>query len=397
MGSAIVDASSLEMEAAGWISYPHWVQDALALMRNGAPGKIGLFESSVPEPSAMLADTVSAAFRNGPPATYQSVFMRNNPDLALRLGERYGAAAEQIICTTGATSAVQLIYAGLLNRDDHILIERPGFDMFANYALDAEIEIGFFDRPAPDFSLSVDAVLSALTAKTRMVVVTNLHNPSGALVSDETLSELADALRERGVYLLIDEVYRDYYDAEPCRFDVSRHWNAIRVNSMTKIFGLSSVRCGWMIASGRTLEQLKAYRDRVDFAVSKLSHSIAAEVFARAHDFDRWRTGHMDAAMPVAESAFSELSAAELVELSMPLQGCVCFARVVGVEDTVALSRWLIASHGVVVVPGECFGMAGHIRIGYALDESRLSAGLDRLSSGLKEYRKQNAKSQRIA
>ena len=255
----------------------------------------------------MLADTVSAAFRNGPPASYQSVFMRDNPHLVRHLSGRYGVPAEHIRCTTGATSAIQHIYAGVLQRGDLVLVERPGFDIFANYALDAGLEVGFFERKAQDFSLSVDAVLDRLEERTRMVVISNLHNPSGALATDDQLAALASALRERGVYLLIDEVYRDYHKAEPCRFDVSAHPNVIRVGSMTKMFGMSTVRCGWMFASGALIEKLRAYCDRVDFSVSKLSHAVAAEILARADAFDGWRSGHMETALPVAESALGKM------------------------------------------------------------------------------------------
>ena len=62
-----------------------------------------------------------------------------------------------------------------------------------------------------------------------------------------------------------------------------------------------------------------------------------------------------------------------------------------------SLSRWLISHCGVVVVPGECFGMAGHIRIGYALEEIQLRTGLERLANGLNEYRELTLKNQRIA
>lgn len=385
------------MKEASWISYAHWVQDTLKLMRGGTPGKVGLFESSVPEPSAMLADTISASFRNGPPASYQSVFMRDNPDLVRQLSQRYGVSVDHIRCVTGATSAIQHIYAAVLQKGDLVLVERPGFDIFANNALDAGMEVGFFDRQGPDFDLSVDAVLEQLEDRTRMVVISNLHNPSGALASDEQLESLASALAEHGVYLLIDEVYRDYHAAEPCQFDVTAHPNVVRVGSMTKMFGMSTLRCGWMFASGRLMEALRAHCDRVDFSVSKLSHAVAAEVFSRADIFDGWREGHMETAIPVAEACLRGMVDTGLIELALPLRGCTCFPRITGVEDTVALSRWLISRCGVVVVPGECFGMAGHIRIGYAQDETQLRTGLERLANGLNEYREHGSKSQRIA
>ncbi|WP_158085583.1 pyridoxal phosphate-dependent aminotransferase [Henriciella aquimarina] len=397
MGSAQVDAPGLKTDEVSWVSYAHWVRDALGLIRSGAPGKIGLFESSVREPTAMLADTVSQAFRHGVPASYQSVFMRSNPDLAVRLSERYAMPVRNIHCTTGATSAVQLAYPALLNRGDQVLVERPGFDIFANYADDAGMETAFFERKAPHFSLSTDMVLQQLTSRTRMVVVSNLHNPSGALVPDDELARLAEALRKRDVYLLVDEVYRDYHERAVPGLDPEQYPNVVRIGSMTKIFGLSTLRCGWLFAAGETMARLKAHCDRVDFSVSKFSHSVAAEVLARAPAYDAWRVGHMETARPIAEAAFEDMAARKLIEIALPVEGCTCFPKVVGIGDTMALSRWLIARHGVVVVPGECFGMAGHVRIGYALEEAELRKGLERLAAGLSEYQQKYAESQRIA
>ena len=395
MGSGYVDAD-FETEGGSWTSYAHWVRDALGLMQRGAQGKIGLFESSVPEPTAMLAETVSHAFRNGAPASYQSVFMRSNPDLVGRLSERYGVPAGQIHCTTGATSALQLAYPALLAQGDEVLVERPGFDIFANYARDAGMKVSFFERIAPEFALSVDAVLAAVTPETRMVVVSNLHNPSGALTADADLIRLAEALQADDIYLMVDEVYRDY-EGIGASLDLARNTNIIRVGSMTKIFGMSTLRCGWFMAGGETIERLKEHCDRVDFAVSKFSHSLGAEVLARAADYDAWRQAYMKAARPVAETLLAGMAGDGLIEMALPLNGCVCFPKVCSVEDTMNLSRWLIAEHGVVVVPGECFGMAGYIRIGYALEEDKLCKGLERLAAGLDQYRQRDTASQRIA
>ena len=379
---------------SSWISYAHWVHDALALMRSGAPGQVGLFESSVPEPSAMLAETTFRAFRSGPPLSFTSVFMRSNPDIVAHLASRYNVRAADIRTTTGATTAVSLVYGAFLSAGDTVLVEQPGFDIFANSAHDSGVEAIFFRREAPGFEIVIDTVLGALAPSTRMVVLTNLHNPSGARTNIETLAELAEALNERGVLLLIDEVYHDYAGVDVPSLDVERHPNVIRIGSMTKTFGLSAVRCGWMFTGGQNMKRLKAHCDRADFGVSKLAHAVAAEVLADADNYDRWRDGIMESSLPVATEMLQDMIDRGLLEMQLPLSSCICFPRVVGIGDTKALSRWLIERHGVVVVPGECFGMGGHIRIGFALDADKLRTGLERLAQGLVEYREIEAASE---
>ena len=299
MGSLDVD-HAVDTGAAGWISYAHWVRDALALMRSGTPGKIGLFESSVPEPSAMLASTVAAAFRHGPPASYQSVFMRSNPDVVARLSERYGVPNQNIFCTTGATTSVSLLYRSLLTMGDRVLIEKPGFDIFANCAYDVDVEPHFFERPAPNFEISVERVLAELHPRTRMVVISDIHNPSGRIANQGVLNKLADELLGRGIFLMIDEVYRDYAGDEDGPLAPDWHPNIIRVSSLTKTFGLSTLRCGWIVADTELLAKVRAHAELAEFGVSKLAHSVAAEVLAQSDDYDNWRREHMKAAKPAA-------------------------------------------------------------------------------------------------
>lgn len=387
-----MDASDNSDESI--LSFAHWVRDMLALMRSSAPDMIALFESSVPEPTAMLGDIIRDAFRDGYPETYQSVFMRNNPDLGEHLAARYGVAEESLLCTTGATTAISLIYGALLSPGDHILVEAPGFDIFTNMARDVGVHADFYRRNAPDFGISVDGVLEALRPETRLVVLTNLHNPSGAHVSDTVLAALADALAQRGVLLVLDEVYRDYLDGAGPGLDPIQHEHVLRISSMTKMFGLSTLRCGWIIAGRRILRRLRDYSDRTDFSVSKLSHSLAAEVFARAEAFDQWRGDQMRAARPVIEAGLRDMAKTGLIEAGALQQGCTCFPRLIGVDDTRALSQWLSARHGVLVVPGECFGTPGYMRIGYALAPERLGEGLARLSRGLADYRATGQKRQ---
>lgn len=376
------------------LSFAHWVRDMLTLMRSGAPGMVPLFESSVPEPVDMLGDVIRNAFRDGFPDSYKSVFMRNNPDVSEHLAARYGVPEESILCTTGATTAVSMIYTALLSPGDHILVEAPGFDIFANMARDVGVEADFFRREAPGFGISVDGVLEALRPDTRMVVLTNLHNPSGAYVSDETLAALARALEERGVLMLLDEVYRDYLGSAGPGLDPRQHENVLRVSSLTKIFGLSTLRCGWIIAGQRILRRMRDYSERADFNVSRLSHCVAAEVLARAEMFDAWRNDMMATARPIAAAALEDMAGQGLIQTGVPLLGCTCFPQLTGVEDTRGLSQWLSAKHGVVVVPGECFGAPGYLRIGYGLPPARLTEGLSRLSRGLAEYRASGQKRQ---
>ena len=380
-----------------WIDYARWVGEALRQMRESTGSKISLFGSSVPEPSALLQDTLRTSFAADMPESYQSVFMRNHPVVERLLSERYALPAEAILCTTGATMGVSYTLSALCSIGEHVLIEHPGFDIFAKGAATNKLQYSFFERAAPDYQIVASDILQKLRPETRMVVITDLHNPSGALADPAELDVLATRLADRGIYLMIDEVYRDYSADPKTGVDVTRHENVVRIGSMTKVFGLNTLRCGWILASGKAMRALQAEFRDTDFNVSRLAHSIAAEVLLSAEQYDSWRDDMMASASVTAQRMLGEMEQSGLIRLGMDLQGCVCFPKVNGVDDTRALSTWLIDNHDVVVAPGECVGVAGHIRIGFGLPEDELSEGLHRLACGIAEYREKVALSHRMA
>ena len=362
------------------------------------PGqKIGLFDSSVPEPVELLTSTVQGAFANGTPESYQSVFLRNHPQLAEQLANRYQVPMSSILCTTGATMAVDYVMRALCEPGDHVLIEHPGFDIFADAAISNGVDFSFFDRPAPDFVIRIDEVIANLRPETRIVILTDLHNPSGVRADEATLKSLAVALKERGICLMVDEVYADYSESEWTGLDIREHPNVVRIGSLTKTFGLSSLRFGWMFAGPDVFATISSKLRKLDFGVSKLAHSIASEVFNRASVFDQWRNDLISAARPVAHARLTAMQEAGLLTFNKQVESCVCFPLVKGVSDTRALSRWLTEHHDVIVVPGECFGQPGHIRVGFAQPVEILTEGLSRLEAGLTAYRRTMTNEQKIA
>lgn len=386
-----------ETAETDWIDYAQWVGRAARMMRSEPGRKIGLFDSSVPEPVELLATTVQAAYSNGTPDSYESIFLRNHPQICEQLAVRYQVPEGSVLCTTGATMAVDYVMRALCEPGDHVLIEHPGFDIFANAAISNGIGFSFFDRPAPDFTICINEILQKLRPQTRIVILTDLHNPSGVRADEQSLNTLATALAERGVCLMVDEVYADYATGDWKGLDIEKHPNLVRIGSLTKTFGLSSVRCGWMFVGESVYPAISSKLRKLDFGVSKLAHAMACEVFKRADAFDGWRNNLISASRPLARIRLSSMQEAGLLSFNNQLESCVCFPLVKGVSDTRALSKWLTEHHDVVVVPGECFGQPGHIRVGFAQPAEILDEGLSRLETGLTEYRRAMTNTQKIA
>lgn len=381
-------------------SFAFWVRSTLRLMRSSPHKKYPLYDSSIQEPTGLLSQVVADSFcaeqeSPAPPESFVSVFLRNHPTLEGQLSDRYNIGREHILCTTGATMAVGYVYEALCQPGDHILVERPGFDIFSHTATRKAITVNYFMRKAPSFEIDIDDVLARLTDKTRLVVLTDPHNPSGAPTPRPLLSQLCVALAARNIALVVDEVYRDYTEVFDDGLDPAQYPNIIRLGSMTKNFGLNALRCGWIFAGAAVY---KALRDEVfteDYAVSKLSHSMATEVFHRVEEFDDFRRSIMNTARPIMADWLLKMEQAGHILPGTNALGPVCFPRLMGIDDTAQFVSWLNETRHVLPVPGECFDQAGHIRIGFALEENLLCESLDRLAEGICEYRATYANSQR--
>lgn len=375
-------------------TYAQWVRLVTRRLSEGPDGVISLFDSSVAEPVELLRQVIEDGFRSPVTTRYTSVFSGNNPFIVDALSARYGVAREKVLCTTGATGAISLLYRALLKRGDHIVVENPGFDIFANIAASLGVVASAFERPAPNYEVDVSAIEASLRPNTQLVILSNLHNPSGALVQDEILEDLAKLAARRKIKIIVDEVYLDYV-GEPSRRNLAckLHPNMISVSSLTKNYGLSALRCGWIIAEPNTLRRVKNINDKFEFGVSKLAHAVAALVLENASQFDRYASNAVAAARPVMEEYFQFMLAEGLIGGGLPEHGCICFPRLIGVDDTRRFSDWLAGEHGVIVAPGEYFGAPGHVRLGFALAPAALRQGLARFCDGLRAYNKlQNVK-----
>ncbi len=381
---------------AGGEAYVQWVRRAVARAMQGHQDDTGmLFGSSVEEPVELLRQTVESGFSAPITSRYTSVFVAGNPYVIDQLSCSYGVSAEHILPTTGATGALSLLYRAYLKPGDHVLVETPGFDLFADIAHALNARVDRFSRKGARFEIDLDEIESRIQHNTRLIVLTNLHNPSGMLTSDEALLAVASIADRHNIKVIVDEVYGDYVDpsVRP-RSAAQLSPNLISINSLTKIYGLSTLRCGWIIADPKVLAPVRALNDQFEFGISKLSHAVAALVMENRTAFDAYWKSVMSRARPVLQRYYDDWLRDDLVSGDLPDYGCIAFPRLTGISDTQAFSNWLADRHGVIVVPGELFGAPGHVRIGFALAEQELDQALGHFTQALKEYRGQRSKKQ---
>lgn len=300
------------------------------------------------------------------------------------LAAHYGVPASRVVCAAGCTGANFIAIAGLVGAGDEVLIERPGYDPLVGACRLLGARVRRFDRRFESgYRLDLKPIAEALTPRTRLVIVTTPHNPSGCRIDPADLLALGELMAPQG-WVLVDEVYLDAANlaagrpatqASAARLDGP----FIVTSSLTKSYGLAGLKCGWAIASPNNAERLRRTRDLVDNASSAPADRLSALAFAHLPALaERTRAllcRNLDEAI-LFSSAHPEL------ELAGPPESSVIFPRLRGVDDASAYVDALLTREGVAVAPGSFFDAPAHFRISLAGETGRLRAGLRKFPLG---------------
>jgi hypothetical protein len=297
------------------------------------------------------------------------------------IARRYGVKPDRLALATGTSGANFLVCAALIEPGDEVLIERPGYDPLIAAARLMGANVTRFDRRFEDgYALDPDQVRLALTPRTRLIVVTSAHNPSGVVASDAALKEVGRLAEAAGVHVLVDEVYLEAAQQAHARPAATRADVFISTNSLTKAYGLSGLRCGWAMASPAIAQRVRRTRDVVDGTGPFPTEKIASVAFAHL-DRLALRARHILEPNRAAVRAF--LAKRREVECVPPDGGSVVFPRLRGVADTGPFVERLLADHQTLVVPGRFFEAPAHFRIAMGGKPEILAGGLTRIAKAL--------------
>jgi aspartate/methionine/tyrosine aminotransferase len=213
------------------------------------------------------------------------------------------------------------------------------------------------------------------------VIVTSPHNPTSVVADVADLQAVGDIARDRGAHVLVDEVYLDSTGRgiEPA---ARLGEPFISTSSLTKSYGLSGLRCGWIISSPAIAERLRRARDVVDGTGSIVSERLSVVAFQHLAML-RSRARELLARNRAIIDAF--LDARQDLEHVPPHGGTVVFPRIRGIADTSDFADRLLQQRETAVVPGRFFDAPAHIRIGFSGGTDSLEEGLTRLGAALDE------------
>jgi aspartate aminotransferase len=234
--------------------------------------------------------------------------------------------------------------------------------------------------------LDCEKIKRAITPKTRAILINSPNNPTGAVYPAEDLAGIAEIALERDLYLISDEAYSLFvYDGHKAAslfsFEDIRH-RLIITRSFSKNYGMTGFRVGYIAAPHEFIQAVGRLQSHMTGNVCTFAqHGALAALGMDDHELEGWR-----AAME-RKRDYAYRRAAELFDCLKPRGAFYIFPDVGrhlkdGMTSTEFAGR-LLENSGVAVVPGEVFGMAGHIRISYAVSEDRLVSGFDKIAEAL--------------
>ena len=290
---------------------------------------------------------------------------------------------KNVVTVAGGTSmANHLAMAALLENGDEVLIEEPTYDPLLAVARYLGAKIRRFPRPFEiEFKIDIDALEKAITPRTRLIVITNLHNPSSALVDDEMLRRIGERAAKVGARVLVDEVYLEamFESAPPSA--ISRGPEFVVTSSLTKGYGLSGLRCGWIFAEAKLAERIRQLDDIFAASAPHIMEQMSIAAITQLPKIANRAKLLLEANRQTLKSFFQARDDVDAVPTKF---GTTSFPRIRN-ADAEKLCKLLIEKYETAVVPGRFFESPQHIRIGMCCEPENFSEGLSRLGRALDE------------
>ena len=295
------------------------------------------------------------------------------------IANRYGVDTDRITTASGTSGANFLVFAALLDPGDDVLVERPGYDPLLGAARMFGARTVRFDRTFEDgYALDPDRARRAMTPRTKLIVITTLHNPSGVVADNAALDEIGRIAARAGAHVLVDEVYRDV-TGDTSLPAAARGEGFITTSSLTKSYGLSSLRAGWVIAARDVTYRVRRARDVVDGTGSIVAERLATLAFEHLDRLAARGRQILARNKAIADAFLQSRKDLEWV----PSAGAIVFPRIRGIADAGAFVERLMRDRGTAVGPGVFFDAPAHFRLGYGGDTEKIREGLVRLTAAL--------------
>ena len=305
------------------------------------------------------------------------------------IAQKYDVKTDQVFSTIGTSLANHIAIATMLRSGDDILIEQPTYELLISTAQYLGAKVNRFRRHYENgFQIDPDDIRHAITPKTKLIVLTNLHNPSSVLTDEKTLNEIGKIARDIRAYVLVDEVYLDAAFDLTLRSSIHLGDEFIVTNSLTKVYGLSGLRCGWVLAKPELIQKMWYLNDLFEVVPPHPSELLSVIAFKNLDKIAAYARSLLAANRNTLTEFLKKRGDLGYIQ---PDFGTVLFPRL-KVGDVDKLSDLLLRKYETAIAPGRYFEMPNHFRIGLSCKPEIFQTGLANIGKALDELHRTDSK-----
>jgi aspartate/methionine/tyrosine aminotransferase len=314
---------------------------------------------------------------------FGQTLLYGHPRLVELISEIYGMDKKEILTTSGATHANFLICAHLIEEGDEVIVEHPVYTPLLDAISACKAKVRLLERKYEEgYELNVNRLNEMVSKNTKMVVITNLHNPSGMWMDQKTLKAVGEIADDTRTYVLSDEVYKDFMlkDMPPTLSSLTQF--GITTGSLSKFYGAGGLRVGWTTCSPSIIDKLRKLNDYLLVANSNAAENYGALILENRRYFGEKVKKTISRNYPIVDEW---VKTSEDLEWVAPKYGVIGFPRLLTNINSMKLAELLLKKFRTMLPPGRFFGEDNHIRIGFGGDEEMLKKGLENIGLAMDE------------
>jgi aspartate/methionine/tyrosine aminotransferase len=313
------------------------------------------------------------------------------PELRQEIASLYtGVDPDQILTTAGSSEANFLLLWSNIEPGDEVVFMMPNYMQIWGLARGfGAVLKPFWLRESLGWAPDLDELRRLVTPRTKLIIVTNPNNPTGAVLGPEAMMGIIELADGAGAWIIADEVYQGAEREGPTSPSFwGKYERAVIVNGLSKAYGLPGIRIGWIIGAEDFILKTWPYHDYTTISPSILSDRLAQialspakrqKTLRRTKDILQVNYPHLESWLKNQDGIFSFIP---------PQAGAIAFVRYNLDINSTTLATRLIHEKSTLIVPGDHFDMDRHLRFGYGSEPEYLKNGLARVGEMLADIKR---------
>ena len=301
------------------------------------------------------------------------------------IAAHHGVDPDCVVESAGTSMANHLAMAAIIDPGDEVLIEHPAYGPILDISQYLQASLKRFRRAEENcWAIDPAEVRRCVTPKTRLIVITNLHNPTSVLTPEPVLREIRDIAQSVGALVLVDEVYLDavYENTPRTSFHIGPEF--VVTSSLTKVYGVSGLRCGWILAQPDLAWKMRRLNDLYSATPVHPGELLSVAAFHHLDLLGQRARRIVEADRKLLADFLKQQSTLSAVSTE---SGTTSFPRLSrnGGKNVDAFLERLRSQFDTSAVPGRFFEMPDHFRIGMGVNSEMFAEGLSRIDRALRQ------------